>query len=195
VQRVGRWFDFNRWYLRRSRPPWDTGISPPELHAYIGSHAPGCALDLGCGTGTNVITLAQHDWRVTGVDFAIKAIAEAKRKARAARVCAQVDLHVGDVTRLAGVDGPFDLALDIGCYHGLTGAGMDAYAREVKRVLAPRGALLLYVLLKDDAEPRRTGVVEGDLQRFKPELRLVERMDGTDTGNGRRSAWLNYQRA
>ncbi|HZD55845.1 MAG TPA: class I SAM-dependent methyltransferase, partial [Anaerolineales bacterium] len=64
---------FNLWYYRE--PPWDTGISPPELLAFIESHPAGQALDLGCGTGTNVITLARNGWQVTGVDFAPRAIA------------------------------------------------------------------------------------------------------------------------
>jgi 2-polyprenyl-3-methyl-5-hydroxy-6-metoxy-1,4-benzoquinol methylase len=86
---------FNLWYFKK--PPWDTGVSPPELIGFIATHPPGRALDLGCGTGTNVITLAQHGWQVTGVDFARKAIVMGKRKVRQAGVNA--DLRVGDVTK------------------------------------------------------------------------------------------------
>lgn len=193
MQRLKRWLDFNRWYLRRgSRPPWDTGISPPELYAFIASHPPGRALDLGCGTGTNAITLAQHGWRVTGVDFALKAIAGAKRKARAAGVQARADLRVGDVTKLDGIAGPFDLIFDLGCFHGLTPEGMDAYARRVKWLLAPSGAYLLYVQFKDDPASNRSGVSEDDLRRFAPVFAVSARVDGTDTSNGRHSAWLTY---
>ena len=44
---------FNLWYY--FNPPWDTGITPPEVvEAIDGPEAlrPGRALDLGCGTGT-----------------------------------------------------------------------------------------------------------------------------------------------
>jgi methylase of polypeptide subunit release factors len=44
---------------RTGRPPWDTGIAPPELvEAVEGPHAlpPGRALDLGCGTGPTAST-------------------------------------------------------------------------------------------------------------------------------------------
>src|SRR4030066_306033 len=94
---------YQLWYYRK--PPWDTGVSPPELLAHIERHPPGRALDLGCGTGTNVITLAQHGWQVTGVDFAWRAIRQAQRKAKRAGVL--VDLRVGDVTRLEGGGPPF----------------------------------------------------------------------------------------
>ena len=97
--------------------PWDTGVSPPELTEFIRSHAPGRALDLGCGTGTNVITLAQHGWWVTGVDFAWRAIRVARRKARRSGV--EVELQVADVTRGDAVSGPYDLVLDLGCFHNL----------------------------------------------------------------------------
>ena len=60
-----RWL-FNLWYFQR--PPWDSGISPPELMEFIRSSQPGRALDLGCGTGTNIITLAKNGWQVTGVE-------------------------------------------------------------------------------------------------------------------------------
>ncbi len=191
MERLKRWFAFNRWYLRRERPPWDTGISPPELLAFIAAHPPGRALDLGCGTGTNAITLAQHGWRVTGVDFAVRAILEARRKAREAGV--QADLRLGDVTRLGALAGPFDLILDIGCFHGLPAGGRSAYARHVKRLLAPDGTFLLYVMFKADGQSQGSGILATDLAIFAPELALVSRADGMDAARGRPSAWLTYR--
>ena len=67
-----RWkFEWRYW---RGTTPWDTNITPPEVKEFIAAAPPGKALDLGCGTGTNAITLAQHGWQATGVDFAPKAI-------------------------------------------------------------------------------------------------------------------------
>jgi len=75
------------------QPPWDTGISPPELLEFIRTHNPGRAIDLGCGTGTNVITLVNAGWDVTGVDFAPRAIKIARRKLSLACVEANLYLH------------------------------------------------------------------------------------------------------
>ena len=104
-------------YFRR--PPWDSGQTPPELLEYLKTRTPGRAIDLGCGTGTNIITLASLGWNVTGVDFVPAAVEQARRKAKMAGILA--DLRVGDVTRLDDITGPFDFSLDLGCYHSLPG--------------------------------------------------------------------------
>lgn len=118
---------------RTGRTPWDTGVTPPELVDLIeGSSAlaPGRALDLGCGTGTNVAYLAEHRWDATGVEADRRALETAVRGLRDlpnARV-----LH-GDVTRLDELTLPdrFDLVLDIGCFHSVAPRRRDAYARGV----------------------------------------------------------------
>src|SRR5262249_28326532 len=61
--------------------PWDTGAPPAELVAAVEGPnrlAPGRALDLGCGTGTNVVYLCRHGWQVTGVDMVGRALSLAR---------------------------------------------------------------------------------------------------------------------
>ena len=115
-------------------PPWDSGITPPELEEFIQNHPPGRVIDLGCGTGTNVITLAHHGWQVSGVDFVPKAIHHARRKARLSGVDA--DFHVGDVTDPKFFHGDYDLILDIGCYHVLTPEQRQKYRDNLRQHLA-----------------------------------------------------------
>jgi SAM-dependent methyltransferase len=179
---------FSLWYLRK--PPWDTNVVPPEVHEFIAKHPPGKALDLGCGTGTNAVELAKHKWQVTGVDFVPYAISSAKRKAKAA--CVEVDFRVGDVTKLDGIEGPFDLILDIGCYHNLPPRGMLSYRDNINQLLGPQGNLLLYAFFRDDPAESGTGVVEADLEAFSPPLTLVSRTDGQER-ESRPSVWMAFQ--
>jgi SAM-dependent methyltransferase len=178
------------WWLYLRRPPWDSGLTPPELHAFIVNHPAGRAIDLGCGTGTNVLTLAQNGWRVTGVDFVPKAIRSAKRKTQ--NVKAQIELHVGDVTDLHGITGPFNLALDIGCFHGIE--NKSAYLDELDRLLARGGHWLLYGFFKSDPPLPGPGLAATDLDRIQARgFSLLTRTDGFDRRD-RPSAWFLFQK-
>lgn len=53
---------------------------------------PGRALDLGCGEGGDAVWLAQHHWRVTGVDLSPTAVARGQAAAFSAGITAEV-LH------------------------------------------------------------------------------------------------------
>ncbi len=183
-----RRLSFNIWYF--GRPPWDTGISPPELLGYIDSHPPGRALDLGCGTGTNVITLAQHGWAVVGIDFALPAIRIARRKAQQAGLQAQ--FYTRDVTRLENIPAPFDLILDIGCFHGLSSISRQTYVNNLRRYLAPQGDLLIYAFLNPDNRADALGLSSTDLEAFNQHFLMIERRDGTER-NRHPSAWFTFQ--
>lgn len=181
---------FMVWYWRT--PPWDTNQTPPELIEFIDTHPPGRALDLGCGTGTNVITLAARGWQCTGVDFVPKAIRVARQKAAQAEVSA--DLRVGDVTKLAGITGGFDLIFDIGCYHSLEQSGMQAYRNNIQRLLNPGGTFMLYLFFRDGKQGTSSNASEADLQPFNDFLKLIKREDGTER-ELRKSSWLWYQKS
>jgi 2-polyprenyl-3-methyl-5-hydroxy-6-metoxy-1,4-benzoquinol methylase len=173
-------------YLRK--PPWDTGISPPELMEFIHTHPPGTALDLGCGTGTNIITLARHGWQVTGIDFIPTAIRTAQQKVLAAGI--KANLSIGDVSRLDHLKMPFDLILDIGCYHHLDEPAKIAYESNIQRLLLPTGTFLLYGFMNTiDSE---FGIREIDLQRLNQMLLMDYRQDGSD--RHRASAWFCFQK-
>ena len=95
------------WYFQR--PPWDSGITPPELLEFLKDRPVGRAIDMGCGTGTNLIHLALQGWQVTGIDFVPLAIHQARKKARQAGI--KADFQIGDVTRLESIAGPYDLTI------------------------------------------------------------------------------------
>lgn len=103
----------------------------------------GSALDVGCGTGDCAVYLAQHGWKVTGVDYVAKPLDKARAKARAAG--ASVNFARADVTRLSheGIGSGFQLIVDNGCIHNMSGADREAYVREVSAVAAPDARLYI----------------------------------------------------
>jgi ubiquinone/menaquinone biosynthesis C-methylase UbiE len=172
------------------RPPWDSGITPPELYEYMRHHPPGRAIDLGCGTGTNVLALAQNGWQVTGVDFVPRAITLAKQKIK--KTNQQARLLVGDVTNLQNIIGPFDLALDIGCFHGMENRA--AYLNELTRLLAPGGHWLMYGFFKPAPHLSGPGLAAPDLTLISARgFSLLSRTDGFDKKD-RPSAWFLFQK-
>ncbi len=183
-----RWILFTLAYFKN--PRWDTGISPPELLDFIARHPPGKALDVGCGSGTNAITLAQHGWQVVGVDFIPRIISRARSKAHKANV--EANFLVADVTRLNDIGEPFDMILDIGCFHSLADVEKLRYIHNLNYLLAPGGFLLQYTFLKNlgDSMP---GVTGQDLENISKVLSQVWRQDGMD-GNGRKSAWFCWEK-
>lgn len=181
---------FNLWYLRN--PPWDSGISPPELLEFIQNHPAGKAIDLGCGTGTNVITLAKAGWQVTGVDFASRAIGMAKSKLKREKV--KADLSVGDVTRLDHVTGPFDLALDIGCFHSLPQTGKRDYLTQLDRILTPGGYWLMYGFVNPSPPQSAPGLDKATIDLISARFSLLFRQNGFDR-RYRPSSWFLFQKA
>lgn len=187
MERFSRWIRFNSWYFMH--PPWDTGVTPPELEDFILTHRPGRALDLGCGTGANLLRLGKAGWEVTGVDFALRAVTKARARLRRAGCLGKV--MVGDVTRLDGVAGEFDLILDIGCLHGLDAKGKQAYLGHVLRLLADQGTYLLYAhLRKSDSEG--LGIDQAEIDRLAKTLVLIRREDSNDRW-GRCATWLWFE--
>ena len=190
MQNIIRRLTFEHWYWI-GQTPWDTGISPPELLEFIEIHKPGRAIDIGCGTGTNVVTLSRAGWKVTGIDFASRAIRKAKRKVAEAGVNAE--LYVRDATFLHDITGTFDLAFDLGCFHGIFPERRSLYVDQLDRILALGGFWLLYAFLTADADHAQPGLDEAGIRALTSRFNLVSRRDGFDS-RGRNSAWFLFQK-
>ncbi len=182
---------YSLWYY--FHPPWDTGVTPPEVVEAIegpGGLPPGRALDLGCGTGTNSLYLARHGWQVVGVDFAAQAIRIARRKARQAGVTAE--FHVADVARLdlLAIQPPFDLALDIGCFHSLTADARAHYLDGLRCLLRPGARWMLYAFGPRQRKGGGTiGIGPEEIQSLGQAGFRVQRMEGGSDPNGPAAAW------
>ena len=116
----------------------------------------GLALDLGTGSGIWGIELARRGWRVTGIDFAEKALRRARERVKEAGV--DMQLVLGDVTALrqAGIGSGFRLVLDTGTFHDLREAQRQAMGREVDAIASPDATVLLLVWPK-----RRRPLIRG----------------------------------
>src|SRR5262245_26721203 len=107
--------DWNEHY-KQDFMPWDSGVPEPMLIQAVdsGGLPVGRALDVGCGTGTNAIWLAQHGYDVHGVDVASLAIEKAQAKLPPGLPCR---FSVVDFLSEQPEGGPFQLVFDRGCFH------------------------------------------------------------------------------
>lgn len=108
--------DWNERY-REGTTPWDSQIRSRELERVLREEAipPGTALELGCGTGTNAIYLAQQGFAVTAVDLSAVALTTARLRACEAGVT--VNFQVRDLAEPFDDADSYDFVFDRGCYH------------------------------------------------------------------------------
>lgn len=158
--------------------PWDTGEAEPLLVDFIRSRGTteGPALEIGAGTGTNTIWLAEHGFDVLGVDVAPLAVdrAEAKIKGRDLRC----RFRVWDILAAPPPGGPFQFVFDRGCFHVFdTAEDRARFASQVAAVLAPGGCWLSLIGSTEGA-PREGGMPRRTAREItlaiEPALELAE---------------------
>jgi len=156
---------------RDGNMPWDTGRPSSELQRVLMQNAiqPCRALEIGCGTGTNSVWLAEQGFEVTGIDLAQLAVEQAEKRARAAAVKAH--FVVADVLNLPDLGGPFGFFFDRGCYHAVRRSAPNEYAGAVARQLAS-GARGL-ILAGNAREPHEPGPPVVTEQQIRDELGSV----------------------
>ena len=173
---------------------WDTGETPPEVRQAFqaGDIPPGAALDLGCGTGTNAIFMAQQGRQALGLDFVPEAISKARSKAQQAGVAERAQFQVADVTRLKELDlPPSGFALDMGCFHGLNPDGQLSYVEGLAKTLVSGGRYLLYTL-----DPRKEAGFSFGMQPeaveavFAPWFDIVRMERGSFWSRGSTWFWM-----
>ncbi len=103
--------------------------------------APARVADLGCGTGTLSVLLAEAGYRVDGLDLSPAMVALAERKAEDRDLAPAVTFRVGDASDPDLVQGSYDVVLSRHVLWALPdpAAGLDRWVR----LLAPGGRLLL----------------------------------------------------
>jgi SAM-dependent methyltransferase len=184
--KISRSIVFNLSYL--FHPRWDSGIPAPELVRFIQAKPPGKAIDIGCGTGTNLLYLAQQQWTVTGLDYAPLAIRKAHHKLQ----CHPATLLVADVTGLSFLDlpGPYDLALDMGCFHSLSDRDRQACVQGLEKWIHPNGTVMVYAFQPATPDNGK-GVSKAEMIGYFAENFVLKNYE---QGRGRPSAWYYFER-
>jgi SAM-dependent methyltransferase len=159
---------------REGNLPWDTGQPSSELQRVLEQTTiPPCrVLEIGCGTGTNSVWLAQQGFDVTGIDMAPLAIEQAQKRARAAGVEAR--FLAADVLDLPELGGAFGFFFDRGCYHAVRRDAPGKYAPALARQLAAGGRGL--VLAGNAREPHDPGPPVVTEEQIRDELGVAFRI-------------------
>lgn len=140
---------------KQGQAPWDTGSPCAEMVKVLDSGVvtPGRALDLGCGTGTNAIYLAQKGFEVTGVDVSQVAVEKAREKADEAG--ATILFMLAELPNLFLPGKVFDFVFDRGCFHSLKNEDRSRFADMLAK-FTKEGSLFL-LLTGNAKEPREQG--------------------------------------
>jgi 2-polyprenyl-3-methyl-5-hydroxy-6-metoxy-1,4-benzoquinol methylase len=157
--------NWNERYSTR-QTPWDSGEHSRELGRVIdeGPIKPCRALEIGCGTGTNAVFLAQRGFTVTAVDLSPLAVEQARAKAKQAGV--NVDFRVADILGAVNLGPPFDFVFDRGVYHHVRTLDLWGFLTALSRLTKSGGH---YLTLAGNANDRHTRPDEGP-----PIVRTVE---------------------
>ena len=158
--------------------PWDSGTVCEHLPTALQDFGIGpCkALEIGCGTGTNAVWLAQQGFDVTGVDISGEAIRRAEEKVEKAG--ASCRFLVASALEMEIEGGPFGLVFDRGCFHtNNTAWDRSAFAASVARHLTDDGYWLSLIGSTDGA-PRESGPPRRSVldiaAAVEPHLEIVE---------------------
>ena len=103
-------------------------------------------LDLGCGTGNDVLRLTQHGYTVVGLDHSREALHQAATKAvsRAAFLVADM------AASLPLADACFDAVMSNVAMHFFDDMRTRALFAEVRRIVRPQGLFLFHVNALED---------------------------------------------
>lgn len=120
---------------------WDRGGSNPILMRWLAESVvePCRLLVPGCGRGHEVVTLAQHGFEVTALDFASSAVEHLRERLGAVPVNANV--LQSDILQYVP-DEPFDAIYEQTCLCAIDPTQWKAYEQQLTRWLRPGGMLL-----------------------------------------------------
>ncbi len=177
--------------------PWDTGQPEPLLVEFVTSGAvtPGPTLEIGAGTGTNAIWMAERGFDVLGVDVSPLAVerANAKMEGHALRCrFAACDFLAAPPPAV-----PFQFVFDRGCFHVFDEPDeRRRFAEQVADALGP-GGLWLSLIGSTEGPSREIGPPRRSAREvtlaIEPALEIVELRSAEFRGNNAK-AWFCLSR-
>lgn len=174
-------------------PPWDVGRAQQEFVALAerGEIVPP-VLDVGCGTGENILEMAARGYEAAGIDAAPRAIGKAIDKARERGL--DVKFLVTDALALAALGRRFRTVIDSGLFHVFDDDERGIFAASVADALEPGGRYHLLCFsehVPGEWGPRR--VTQEEIRRtFDRGWRIVEIVETrfeTNLPDGAVRAW------
>jgi cyclopropane fatty-acyl-phospholipid synthase-like methyltransferase len=131
-------------------PPWDIGRPQPDFVRLAGAgKLAGRVLDVGCGTGEQVMLAATHGAEAMGVDIAELAVQRAREKAEEREIHATFE--VADALHLDRLGRQFDVITDSGVFHVFSDDDRPVFVTSLRSVLRPGG--MYYMMCFSDREP------------------------------------------
>ncbi len=132
------------WDLALRQMPGRWSDVAEELYGFVDAmRDQGCrsVYDLGCGVGRHTVFLARQGFAVSAADISSSAIAHTRRNLRKAGVEAQVQRL--DMHQWPFADAVFDAVVAFNVIYHARRAEIEAILAQVRRVLRPRGLLLV----------------------------------------------------
>lgn len=125
-----------------SVPAWEIGRPQLEIiNLETVGEIHGLVLDIGCGTGENVLYLVKQGYDVIGVDIASAAISKARKKAWIR------GLHglflIQDALELQSLGLKFDTVIDSGFFHVLSDEARKKFVKSINSILRVGGSYLM----------------------------------------------------
>ena len=161
--------NWDNWYAG-DPPPWE--IDKPQLvfvELAAQGRLSGRVLDVGCGSGENVLLAAEQGAQALGIDISPTAINLAVEKSSERQIGARFE--VGDALRLDRLNEMFDVAIDSGMFQTFDADERSLYASSLANVVVPGG--VLYVTCVSDREPGEAGRDSGPRRVSEDDIRTT----------------------
>ena len=163
----------------QGQAPWDTGRPQPAIIKLAeAGQIRGSVLDVGCGTGENLLYLATRGHEALGLDFVPVAIERAKAKAAQRGINAH--FIVKNALELKNLGRKFDTVIDCGLFHTFTDDERPMFVQGLGEVLGHGG--VLYILCFSDEEPGTEGPRRISQQEIRDAFHdgwIIQRIEST----------------